>query len=173
MAAVQRLRQGFRALFAFSQTVDLELAAQYLSPKLLSLFRQMKRSEQLHSLNVLQDVLAQGSTPHDLAIAALLHDVGKSRYPLAVWQKTASVLVRAMLPNLFHKWSMGNPANMWQRPFVVYVQHPVWSADMLRQADASEAAVWLAAHHADSSAQWDGHPYLPLLRRLQQADNAN
>src|SRR5215213_6736056 len=97
--AIQRLRQGIRALFAFTQPVDFDLAASYLTPAEMALFRQMRRSEQLHSLNVLRTVLAESAAaqqfvPPELAVAALLHDVGKSRYPLAVWQKTIAVLVR-------------------------------------------------------------------------------
>src|SRR5690606_27724351 len=98
MTAVYRFRQGIRSLLAFSQTVELPLAAEYLSPELLALFQKMRRSEQLHSLNVLREVLADGTTPHDLAVAALLHDVGKSRYPMRTWQKTLAVLTRAISP---------------------------------------------------------------------------
>lgn len=173
MAVVQRLRQGLRALFAFSNPVDLELVAKYLSPEMLRVFQEMKHSEQLHSLNVLRDVLAQNASSDDLAVAALLHDVGKSRYPLAIWQKTISVLIRAGSPQLFKRWSKGNPANLWHRPFVVYVQHPTWSAEILSRLHASETAIWLVAHHADTPEQWDKHPYLPLLRQLQDADDAN
>src|SRR4051812_25423001 len=98
MPVVYRLQQGVRALFAFSQPVEISLAERYLSPSLMALFQQMDRGEQLHSLAVLRDVLAQGDTPNDLAVAALLHDVGKSRYPIGVWQKTLAVMVRALVP---------------------------------------------------------------------------
>ena len=173
MPAVYRLRQGFRSLFAFSQTVELSLAAQYLTPEMLTLFQRMRQSEQLHSLNVLRDVLAQGTTHTDLAAAALLHDVGKSRYPLGTWQKTLAVLVRSLSPGLFQRWSERNPANPWYRPFVVYVKHAVWGAEMVAAAGASETTRWLVEHHQESSEQWDSHPLVAGLRRLQAADDAN
>lgn len=173
MTAVYRIRQGLRTVLAFSQPVEVSLAAEYLTPDLLALFEQMRRGEQLHSLNVLRHVLAQGATPRDLAVAALLHDVGKTRYPLRTWQKTLAVLVRALSPAWFSRWSKGDPANMWMRPFVVYVQHPAWGANMIAAAGASETAVWLVDHHQDSTEHWESHPNVPLLRRLQQADDKN
>lgn len=173
MAAAQRLRQGIRALLAFARPVDHALAAQYLAPPLLACFRQMRRSEQLHSLNVLRAVLAQGSTPDDLAVAALLHDVGKARYAFPVWQKTLVVLVRAGFPAWFERLANGSAGNFWQRPFVVSHQHPAWSAEIAAAAGASERALWLITHHADPLAQWADHPHVHLLKRLQQADDAN
>lgn len=173
MTATRRVRQGIRALLAFSQPVDTTLAAEYLSPALMPCFRSMRRSEQLHSLNVLRDTLAQGSTPSDLAIAALLHDVGKSRYPFPTWQKTLVVLARAFVPTIFQRLSQGDERIFWQRPFVLSEQHPAWSAQMIAAAGAPERAIWLVAHHADSLAQWADHPDLYLLERLKQADDAN
>jgi hypothetical protein len=171
MIAVYRINQALRGLLAFSQPVERALAAEYLSLELLALFDQMRRSEQLHGLNVLRMVMAQGSTPNDLAVAALLHDVGKSRYAVRIWQKTLAVVVSTLAPGLFERWSHGSPDDFWQRPFVVKAQHPRWSADMLTAARASETAIWLVAHHQDTTPVH--HPQAHLLQRLQQADDAN
>lgn len=173
MAAAHRLRQGIRALMAFSQPVDYQPVVQSLNPVQQQLFRQMKRSEQLHSVKVLIEIQAQGAVPDDLAVAALLHDVGKSRYPLAIWQKTLAVLVRAFAPGLFRRWSTGTATPLWKRGFVVAVKHPQWSAEMVAKTQASERAIWLIVHHADSPTDWEDHPYLPLLKRLQEADDSN
>jgi len=173
MIATHRLRQGLRALFAFTQSVDLDLAAQYLSSAQMSLFQRMNRSERLHSLNVLRDVLKSGQTPHDLAVAALLHDVGKIRYPLAIWQKTLAVLVRAFSPEVFQEWSQKNPDNLLYRAFVVSEQHPIWSSALVRETGASERTIWLIEHHADEAAVWQDHPHHTLLVRLKAADDNN
>lgn len=173
MAARQRLRQGVRALLAFTQTLDYDLAAAYLTPSQLDLFKQMSRGEQLHSLNVLRYVLMQEpTTPDDLALAALLHDVGKVRHPLAVWEKSLAVVVRGLLPRQFARWSREHPT-WWKRAFVVAEQHPAWSAEIVAPTGASERALWLIRHHADDLAMWAGHPYQPLLHRLKLADDKN
>ncbi len=173
MTAVYRLRQGARALLAFSHPVDLELAREHLSPALFALFERLQRSEQAHSLNVLRSVLAQGDTPPELAAAALLHDCGKVRWRLRIWQKTLAVLVRKGAPALFQRWSRGDARNFWVRPFVVSEQHAAWSGELLAAAGAPEAVVWLGTHHADPLEGWYDHPYAELLGRLQAADNAN
>jgi hypothetical protein len=174
MAAAHRVHQGLRALFAFAREVDYELAARYLSPAQFALFRQMSRGEQLHSLQVLRDVLAQGEpVPDDLAVAALLHDAGKSRYRMAVWQKTIPVLVHAVSPALCRRLASSDEKRWLTRPFVVNGQHPIWSAELLAKTGASERLIWLVRHHADKLELWEGHPYQPLLARLHRADNAN
>jgi hypothetical protein len=173
MTAVSRIRQGVRALFAFVRPLDHILAAEYLSPPLLALFAQMRRGEQLHSLNVLRAVLSQGQAPSTLAVAALLHDVGKTLYPLSVWQRTLAVLVRAFLPALFRRLSEGNPRPFWRRGFVVYVHHSAWSGELIARAGGSPDAAWLAAHHGDDAERWCDHTLYQLLKRLKMADDAN
>ncbi len=173
MTAVRRLRQGVRALFAFAQPVDYALVAEYLAPPLLARFRQMRRSEQLHSVRVLRTLLAQGDVAHDLAVAALLHDVGKSLYPLSLWQRSLPVIVRRISPRLLLRLSQGDPRVDWRRGFVVYVQHPAWSGELIRRGGGSDQAVWLAAHHADALTTWHDHPLVRQLARLQAADDLN
>jgi hypothetical protein len=171
---VYRLRQGGRALLAFAQPVDRGLVQQTLSPTHQTLFFALARAEQLHSLNVLRDVLAQEPhTPHDLAAAALLHDCGKSRCALATWQKTLAVLVRAFLPTLARRLSQEDRLTFWRAPFVVRKYHPKWGAQLLEGTGASPRLIWLVEHHADSADQWAAHPDINLLKRLQKADDAN
>lgn len=171
MTAVYRLRQGLRALFAFTQTVDYALAAQYLAPPLLAIFRQMRRSEQLHSLRVLRALLDEGNVSSALATAALLHDVGKSRYPMSLWQRSIPVLVKKLSPRLLQRLSKGDGGGRWRRGFVVYVQHPAWSADLIAANGGSDDAAWLARHHADDVAAWQAHRLRADLARLQRADD--
>ena len=171
---MHRIKQGGRALLAFAQPLDEALVEQTLPPAQRALFRSLKRAEQLHSLNVLRDVLAQDAhTPQDLAAAALLHDCGKSRYALATWQKTLAVLVRAFLPSLERSLSQDDRLTFWRAPFVVRQYHPAWGAELLTKTGATPRLIWLVAHHADPLERWQTHPDVTLLARLKKADDAN
>lgn len=173
-AAVYRLGQGLRALASLllPLPVDTALAEQYLTPEEFALFRRLKRSEQQHSLRVLRTVLAQANeTPLALVSAALLHDVGKIRYPVGLFGKTLPVLVKVVSPERVTRWSHGDPAKLLIRPFVTYCHHPAYSGELLQAAGSHPDVVWLAAHHADTPDCWGGHPLLPLLIRLQAADD--
>lgn len=173
MAAVQRLRQGIRALTAFTRPVDNALTGRYLNPAQQALFGQLQRAEQQHSLNVLQMLLDEGPVPDDLAVAALLHDVGKARYRLAVWMKTQKVLLKKLTPALARRWADGDPRDPFKRGLVVGKHHPKWSAEMVAPTGVSERALWLIRHHQQPPAHLMAHPDYPLMQRLQRADDAN
>ncbi len=174
MRVAYRLRQGLRDILAFRQTVDMALVCQVLTPAQVSIFCRMTHAEQVHCVNVLRSVLADGQpTAHDLQVAALLHDVGKSRCPLNVAQRSLAVAAHHLLPRLDASLSRVERFDWWRAPFVVRQHHPRWGAELLRMNGGSERAVWLVEHHADLLHKWDGHPYAPLLARLQAADNAN
>lgn len=175
---IQRVQQGVRALLAFATPLDLDLAQQYLSYAELDVFQQMSRAEQLHSLNVLRDVLAQSdTTPHALAVVALLHDVGKSRYHLAVWQKTLAVLVKTFIPKLAIHLAIhlarDEALHFWRAPFTVWKYHPQWSGEILRACQSNDVAIWLAEHHQQNADLHKQHPNYHLLCRLQVADDVN
>ncbi len=170
--AMMRLRQGIRALFAWTQPVDDALAAEVLSPPLMALFKQMRRSEQLHSLNVLRTLRAQGHTDPALLTAALIHDVGKTRASYLIWDRVLVVLVKAIAPGAVKRWGLSAPTG-WRRPFAVSVQHPRWSAEMAAQAGADPLAVMLIADHQNHLEYPPQTQAEQLLVQLQTADDAN
>ncbi len=169
---IARLRQGLRALFAWTRPVDYDLASRYLSPSQRSLFKRMRRSEQLHSLNVLRTLQARGYDDPHLMVAALLHDVGKSRAPFHLWDRVVVVLVRAAVPQVARRWGQGEPVG-WRRPFVVSRQHPGWSAEMVTAAGTEPLAIDLIARHQQVLDHAPQNDTERLLAALQAADDAN
>lgn len=169
-----RLKQGTRALFALARPLDLALAVPHLSAAELALFCSMTRSEQIHSISVLRSIQSDG---HDLtpalAAAALLHDCGKSLYPMRLWQRSLPVLVRRALPGLYRRLAGADPRRLLTRGFAVVAHHPAWGAELLTKVDSSADTVWLVAHHADPLDQWRQHPLFHSLQRLRRADDTN
>jgi hypothetical protein len=175
-----RVRQAVRAVRAaegYDPQAGRAQAAAVLDAPLLALFTKLRHSEQAHSLNVLAGVRAQfdGDPPHPLAVAALLHDVGKTRLPLALWGRSFPVALHMLAPR-WVGWLAGRyprrPLAL-TRPCAVYVGHPAWGAEMAAEAGAPPEAVWLIAHHADPLERWRGHPLAAWLAALRRADDAN
>ena len=152
---------------------DLIPARAVLTTKQMTIFTRLQASEQIHGLRVLQTLRAQGESHPDLITAALLHDVGKSRLPLRLWERVAIVLGKKFFPKRVTHWGSATPRG-WRRPFVVAARHPDWGAEMSREAGTSPLAVYLIREHQNGipSAAPDsnaGH----LLLLLQQADDQN
>lgn len=174
MSFTMRFKQGIRAIFAFRHTIDDTQIDDVLTPEQIAIFRLLPHVEQLHSVNVLNTVRAQSpDVPHDLAVACLLHDVGKSRFPLSLWQKSLAVIFKRLIPKRFEAWSKGDHGDNWRQMFTVRENHPRWSVELVEQTAITERALWLILHHGHDLEQFTTHPYYDLLRRLQRADDAN
>ncbi|MBN1427050.1 MAG: HD domain-containing protein [Anaerolineae bacterium] len=169
---ITRLRQGLRAVFAFALPVNFEAAAGVLPEPLMGLFQRMRRSEQLHSLLVMQTLIVRGYTEVDVLIAALLHDCGKSRYPFTLPERILVVGAKKLAPHFFASWAAGEPRG-WKRPFVIAAQHPDWSAQDMAAAGAPALAVALARRHQDRIVGVPTCEADRLLVALQAADNDN
>lgn len=172
MSATYRFRQGIRALGSWLRPVDDAQAEATLSPALVALYRQMRRSERQHSLRMLHSLISAGHTDPDLLVAALLHDVGKTRTHFFLPEKVLVVLVKAIAPPLYRRWGSG-PVHGWRRPFAVSVQHPVWGAEMVAAAGGSPLAVELILRHAESLDLEERTRADRLLRALQAVDDLN
>lgn len=176
---VYRTRQFWQALSIGSSQEDKELAAEILTLSQLELFQQMHKSEQNHSLRVLKELRSQGEDNIDLQAAALLHDVGKIKVPLRLWERVLVVVARAICPGCVEKWGAAGENEPldglgWRRAFVVAEKHPAWGAELVSQRGGSELAVALVARHQELLSP-DGKDINSiedrLLHKLQAVDN--
>jgi len=146
-----RGKQFFNALTGKPSKLGLIKVKQILSCEQLALFLQMQPSEQCHSLAVMQHIVDQSEEvsdefKQDLLVAALLHDIGKSKHPLRIWERVMVVLVNALSPTLMRRLGEGDP-DSWQRAFVVSQMHAEWGANMAENAGASALTVELIRNH--------------------------
>lgn len=167
-----RLGQGLRALLAVAARPDLACARSLLSDCEYAAFCRLSRADQLHSVRVLQAV-TDADAPTSLQKAALLHDIGKSRYQLAVWQKTLAVLVKSLAPDRFRRWSASDDLTWWRAPFSARAHHPRWGGEILRACGTEAAVTWLVEHHQCDADSLGSHRLHAQLAALQRADNRN
>ncbi len=144
-----------------------------LSPDQLELFFQLPVSDQNHSYRVYRCLIQEGETNRDLLQAALLHDLGKVKFPLKSWERAAAVLMIGVFPGLANRWAAGEPKGI-RKSLVVYHNHPEWGAALADKAGCSPLTVWLVRNHESLRPRFSPNEEAgELLRKLQNADNQN
>lgn len=190
-------------MFAKITPQDEDILAQLLSPSERALFERMPIDAQRHSLNVYLMLEDAGQSDPDLAVAALLHDVGKvaaaeSGVRLGLWLRGPLVVAEAISPRTVHRWASPDPSMGWRYAMYVHIHHPEIGAKWAEAAGTSATACWLIAAHQDKvppqphgqesnghadllsrqgsenlSAMTDDKDLLSLLYALQWADSRN
>jgi putative nucleotidyltransferase with HDIG domain len=183
LGILYRVRQFQHAVSAKPASEDLDEIQAILTPKQMMLFRQMQASEQAHSLRVYKQLCCLGEAGHvihhpDLLVAALLHDIGKIRQPLRLYERVMVVLGKALFPDRSRIWgnaAFDSPSSLggWRRPFIVAEQHPKWGAEMAAKAGTSPLAVTLIRRHQDFSPTKNITLEDNLLKVLQVVDGNN
>lgn len=148
----------------------------------------MPPDAQRHSLNVLYTLQQQNSNNRvrpDLAVAALLHDVGKVAaeevgIKINLWLRGPLVLLNFFFPEQMKMLAQEGcePRNLlacWRYVFYVYFEHPAIGAEWAKAAGCSLLTCWLIAHHQSEieklervDESWKKH-----LTALQEADEQN
>jgi hypothetical protein len=165
-----RVWQTWRFVSAWLRPIADATAQTHLTPAEFALYLRMSRPERQHHLRVLAHLLAVGQTHPALLKAALLHDVGKTRFRFGLIERVLVVLVKRWLPQRFKLWSQSQPQG-WKRPFVVSAQHPQWSMEMGQQAGLDPLALELIARHQNPPPQPPQTLADHLLLHLQSADD--
>ncbi len=165
-----RIRQTLQFVTAWARPVSDETAREFLNQAEYSLFLKMRRPERQHHLRVFQDLRRAGHQHPALLKAALLHDVGKTRFRFGLFQRVLVVVVRALFPAHFEQWGQAEPIG-WKRPFVVSARHPEWSAKMCEAIHMDALAVDLIRRHQSLLPDPPQTEADCLLALLKAADN--
>jgi hypothetical protein len=96
-------------------------------------------------------LLEAGHTNPHLLSAALLHDVGKADGSLCTIHRAIIVLLKYVAPRLLTWLNQGKPS-LWNRPFIVHVQHPEIGARWAKEAGCSPLTVALIRRHEEKVA---------------------
>jgi hypothetical protein len=180
MGAGYRAGQFFRAAAALAAgelpEQDRAEVRVILPIGLQALFFRMAANDQRHCLAVHWRLRRQGHADEDLLTAALLHDCGKALGRIALWQRVALVLAKAVSPALVDRLA-GPDASLcgtsWRHAFYLQREHARLGANLAGQAGAPPAAVAYILLHETSGQAAPPAPDAALLRALQRADSAS
>ena len=125
-----RLKQFIWACIAPLKSIDYNLLNRYLTKKEKRLFKQLKISEQQHSIRVCNKALELKDNSYDidkgkLAKIALLHDVGKGKCSLNIFEKSIIVVL--------DKVTKGKIEEVKNKKIDIYYNHPHESVRMLKK----------------------------------------
>ena len=175
--AYYRSSQFFKAVGAWVTENDHALVESVLTaPAQRALFDRMPAADQRHAIDLLRTLCAEGHDHPALMQAALLHDVAKSGAGITVFHRVAVVLLQAFRPAWLTRLVRDperTPDNLWRRPFVRYVRHPIVGACWAEEAECLPMAVSLIRRHQAPVSPSSDAVEDQLLRLLQAADDKN
>ncbi|WP_132015465.1 HDIG domain-containing metalloprotein [Hydrogenispora ethanolica] len=174
MMIVKRILKSWIGTFSLD---DYQLIDGYLNEAGKTLFFQMGKIDQFHSLAVAQTIIADSkreAQPSSHVIqAALLHDVGKMADDFNLLTRILVALIRRLVPIYRGKLAMAQlDRRFWGRVrYGCYIDliHPVRGAHLTLRAGFDPAVAELIRRHHDP-------PRLnqnPDLTKLQTADDQN
>jgi hypothetical protein len=166
-----RARQFIHAVTAQVSTEELDLVQSLLPKPLYQLYRALPTSDQAHSLRVLRLLMEDGLDQTNLLQAALLHDLGKGRYPLRIWERIWVVVAGWLFPASRHTWGDLEPHGL-KRALLVEARHASWGAEMIAASGGDEQLQRLIRFHSDLPEQVPTEDR-ELLIALQIADSAS
>jgi hypothetical protein len=108
--------------------------------------------DQEHCYRVYKQLIKDGNDHPDLLVAALLHDVGKSKVPLRILERVIIVIGNPFIKGCSIRFNQkGDNRNIncswFSRLFMISEYHPDWGAKKAEKAGSSPLVVSLIRRH--------------------------
>ena len=170
MRAFYRIRQFLKSIFVTNSMVDMEFVRTHLTPAQEGLFLRMQAYDRYHSVLFAKTLIDEVyRVPDDLLVAALLHDVGKSRYKINSFTRMVAVLVNKFAPHMMEDASLDN-VTFLNKSFLVAKFHAEWSEEMVNMVGVSEVTSSIIASHEETNIE-ESHPHYDLLKIFVKFDD--
>ena len=149
---IERIKKFFRACTAKVTDTDILYVKKHLSEKARTLFFNMSVADQYHALHVAYtaaEIVKSNNTPCNIELlcrVSLLHDIGRVKGSMNVFEKSIAVLFFAFFPVTAKKMSLTTTG--WLTGILhTYVFHPKIGAAMLESIDMHQEASIICRHH--------------------------
>lgn len=155
---------------------DYLFIQRYLNESEQALFFQMAHYDQSHCVEVAKDAVAigraRGVGPKQLSVlarAALLHDIGKVKGDIGLWDRSLICVLQAMAPAVYERMAeKGKVLGGDGFAYACYVQkyHAARGAHMLQCfGGQQEVAYLIRLHHLGCEDDDDSRVLLDILRK--------
>ena len=170
MRTFYRIRQFFKSLFVTKSMVDMDFVRKHLTPAQEALFLRMQTYDRYHSVLFAKTLIAEVyKVQEDMIVAALLHDVGKSRYLISPFNRTFAVLIHKFAPKMMEDATLEN-VTFFNKTFLVAKHHAQWSEEMARSVGVSELTAIIIASHENENIN-ETHPYYEMIKTFIKYDD--
>lgn len=158
---IYRIRQLCQAIKPRINKAEIDWALSFLPPSTVSVFFDLPESEQRHALDVAYDLWSANQRDLNLLIAAFLHDCGKSRRPLMLWERIYIVLVQKLPHRVWN--ALLHSHSLLSAPLLTAQEHPLWGAELALKLGLNAEVIELIRNHHS--------PKTLKETLLQEADN--
>lgn len=162
-----RLEQGVRALRSRPELDEALFTHRWLTDRQRAAFAALPAHDRGHLVRVARELTRLVPHDHDLIIAGLLHDLGKSngvsRVRLA--DRTVKVILERLSPRLLGIMAQPYAAGL-RAGLSLAVHHPEIGAERARELGCSDRVVWLIKHHEDAKIDDPGLRLLVEIDRM-------
>ena len=141
-----RVKQFIWGVEAYFKKIDNSYLESYLNKNEINMFNKLKKSDKYHCIRVCNDSLKLlkdnnfNIDEHKLGKAALLHDIGKSKYHLNLIEKSTIVLL-----DKFSKGKLRKYDNIKQVD--IYYNHPKIGYEMLKEYNYDKELLDVVRYH--------------------------
>ncbi|GAB6168735.1 HD domain-containing protein [Clostridium carnis] len=166
--ALYRVKQFLWACSSLFKKIDYDYIRKYLSEDEIKLFNELKHNDKHHCIRVCKDSMIMRDEKKinvdkiKLGKAALLHDIGKSKFHLNVMEKSMVVLLDKATKGKINKYD-----NIKQ--IDIYYNHPKIGADILRNYNYDNEILEVVKYHHHSDIGENNK----ILDIISKCDNKN